>query len=258
LAACLGAGLIVVGLIGWLAHAPTYSTDIGEQHSIVLRDGSTVNLNSRSRIRIRYSGRERAVDLLEGQALFTVAKDATRPFIVIAGSTQVRAVGTEFDVYCKATGTVVTVVEGRVAVLARPMDSGDSAGRSAPLQTPALRDKATEKAGSDVPGVRFLSAGEQLMVTPQAAARPVAANVAAATAWTQRQLIFDSTPLNEVADEFNRYNERQFVIRDPGLDTFQIDGVFSSTDPTSLIRFLRARPDMKVTETDSEIIIAHR
>lgn len=251
LAACLAASVIVVACIGWLVHAPAYSTDIGEQRSIVLRDGSTVNLNSRSRIRIRYSGRERAVDLLEGQALFNVAKDATRPFIVIAGSTQVRAVGTEFDVYCKPTGTVVTVVEGRVAVFAQSTDTGGSAAGSSQGKAPA--ERLEEGAG-----VRVLSAGEQLMVTRQEAALPVPANIAAATAWTQRQLIFDSTPLDQVADEFNRYNERQFVIRDPDLNTFQIDGVFSSTDPTSLIRFLRARPDMQVIESGSEIVIARR
>ena len=107
-------------------------------------------------------------------------------------------------------------------------------------------------------GLRYLSAGEQLTVTAKGVPEPVPVNVVAATAWTQRQLVFDATPLREVAEEFNRYNERQLVIRDPRLDTFQIDGVFSSTDPSSLIRFLRERPDMHVTETDSEIVIERR
>ncbi|MEJ1963587.1 MAG: FecR domain-containing protein [Gammaproteobacteria bacterium] len=234
LAACVAAGLLIVGLAGVISHAPTYSTGIGEQRSIALRDGSTISLNSRSRIRIDYSAHERGVELLQGQALFHVAKDASRPFIVSAGATQVRAVGTEFDVYRKPTGTVVTVVEGRVAVTNRSADRNEA------------------------PETQPLSAGEQLLVSSRAVPHPAPANVAAVTAWTQRQLIFDSAPLTEVTGEFNRYNERQFVIRDPGLGTFQIDGVFSSTDPSSLIRFLRARPEMQVTETDSEIVIARR
>ncbi|MEJ0034942.1 MAG: FecR domain-containing protein [Gammaproteobacteria bacterium] len=234
LAACVAAAFLIVGMVGVMSHAPTYSTGIGEQRSIALRDGSTVNLNSRSRIRIDYSTRKRGVELLQGQALFHVAKDAARPFIVSAGTTQVRAVGTEFDVYRKPTGTVVTVVEGRVAVM----------------------NGSTDLNGT--PEAQPLSAGEQLLVTSRVVPHPAPANVAAVTAWMQRQLIFDSTPLTEVAGEFNRYNERQFVIRDPALRTFQIDGVFSSTDPSSLIRFLRARPEMQVTETDSEIVIARR
>jgi len=76
LAACIALGLALAVLFAWLNYAPTYSTGTGEQHSIVLRDGSTVNLNSRSRVRIRYSAHERAVDLLQGQALFTVARMA--------------------------------------------------------------------------------------------------------------------------------------------------------------------------------------
>src|SRR5690606_26847429 len=88
----------------------------GEQRTVTLADGSVIELNARSRIKVRYADRERAIDLLQGQALFRVAKDPTKPFIVASGGTYVRAVGTQFDVYKKSVGTVVTVVEGRVAV----------------------------------------------------------------------------------------------------------------------------------------------
>jgi len=267
LAACIALGLALAGLFAWLNYAPTYSTGTGEQHSIVLRDGSTVNLNSRSRVRIRYSAHERAVDLLQGQALFTVAKDAARPFIVSTDSAQVRAVGTEFDVYRKTTGTVVTVLEGRVAVLTPHADAGSAgegdtqapkpSSQSATEARMPVRSREATRLRQDR-GLRYLSAGEQLTVTAKGVPEPVPVNVVAATAWTQRQLVFDATPLREVAEEFNRYNTRQLVIRDPRLDAFQIDGVFSSTDPSSLIRFLRERPDMHVTETDSEIAIKRR
>ncbi len=82
----------------------TYATGIGEQRSIVLADGSTVDLNSRSKIRIRFSSERRGVELIEGQALFKVAKDHARPFVVDSDGTRVRAVGTQFDVYRKRRG----------------------------------------------------------------------------------------------------------------------------------------------------------
>src|SRR5882724_4525657 len=100
-----------------LMSSGVYATALGEQRSLALSDGSTVELNSLSRIRIRYGEHDRTVDLLQGQALFHVAKDTTRPFIVDIGQTRVRAVGTQFDVYRKTDGTIVTVVEGRVAIL---------------------------------------------------------------------------------------------------------------------------------------------
>ena len=105
-------------LFGWYGfQRDTYTTDIGEQRIIALADGSTIELNARSRIRVQIRDAERRVDLLTGQALFRVAKDAHRPFIVASGDTQVRAVGTQFDVHKRRTGTTVTVVEGRVAVV---------------------------------------------------------------------------------------------------------------------------------------------
>ena len=244
LAASAAALTVLAAVWTWFALLGVYNTAIGEQRSIELPDGSTVEMNSKSSIRVRYAKNERVVDLLEGQALFHVAKDRARPFVVRADCTRVRAVGTEFDVYERKSSTVVTVVEGEVAVVA-PVQSG--------TQPPA--------GGSAAPNDMRLatisvSAGEQLMVTPNLTRKAEHANTAAATAWTERRIVFESATLSEVAEEFNRYNQRQLVIDDPGLYDFHISGVFSSTDPESLIRFLRERPGVRVTETDDQIRIA--
>ena len=211
--------------------SPIYATALGEQRSIQFEDGSTVELNSRSKIRVKYSKQERDVELLEGQALFHVAHDAARPFIVAAGPTRVRAVGTQFDVYKKSNGTVVTVVEGRVAVYSAPQGLLRETSGSAPT----------------------LAAGEQVTVTADAAQKTANPNIAGATAWRERRIVFDSATLSDVAEEFNRYNQRKLVIEDPELYGFHISGIFSSSDPDSLIKFLRQRSGVKVTERGTEI-----
>jgi len=215
--------IVLIGFMAWLIRDPGYSTDAGEQHSLTLSDGSTVQLDALSKIRIHYTDHERDVELVKGQALFEVAKDSMRPFVVQSGPTRVTAIGTQFDVRRNESDTIVTVVEGRVAV----------------------------SDGS------LLSAGEQVTVGPNAVHRTPHPNIPGATAWTQRKFVFDATPLSEVAEEFNRYNQRRLVIRDPGLRDFQIDGVFSSSGP-SLIRFLQERPEMHVSETDQEIVVTRR
>jgi transmembrane sensor len=228
--AALLAGFAAIALFESSA-TTSYDTVVGEQRSVTLPDGSTVDLNSRSRIEIRYSDRSRHVELLEGQALFSVITDPARPFVVSSGNTRVRAVGTQFDVYKKRGGTVVTVVEGRVAIV--------------PKESAPRRQAGTAEI--------VLDAGGQLVITDAAIQKPARANVTGAIAWRQRQLVFDSASLAEVAEEFNRYNTRQLVIEDSDLQAFYISGVFSSTDPASLIRFLRERPEVQVTETSSEI-----
>jgi transmembrane sensor len=266
--------------------APVYSTALGEQRSIQFEDGSTVELNSLSKIRVKYSKQERDVELVEGQALFHVAHDTGRPFIVAVGGTRVRAVGTQFDVYKKSNGTVVTVVEGRVAVYSAPQGmlpkaSGEAPTLRAPMSesgAPSTRAHSGSPAstkftapGSTAAGSEqspqpnpptfglttgssfLLAAGEQVTVTADAAQKTPNPNIASATAWREREIVFESATLSDVAEEFNRYNQRQLVIEDPQLYAFHVSGVFSSTDPDSLIKFLRERPGVKVTETNGEI-----
>ncbi|MBS0420030.1 MAG: FecR domain-containing protein [Proteobacteria bacterium] len=241
LLACSG-----LGLVGLNAYRHThFATGTGEQRIAHLADGSIIELNSESRVRIRFSEREREVELVEGQALFKVAKDLTRPFVVQSAGTRVRAVGTQFDVYRKASGTQVTVLEGRVAVFAQEA--------LPPAQLTA--DRSTSEAGS--PSV-LVSTGEQVTVTDQEVPRPRPADVRAATAWTQRELVFEMTPLAEVAQEFNRYNRRKLVISDPIVATFHVTGVFPSADPGLLLRFLRAQQGIHVVEAGGEIRISRK
>ena len=224
----------------------TYATGVGEQRTFTLPDGSTIQLNARSEIRIDYRDDERGVTLKQGQALFKVARSATRPFIVTADRTRVRAVGTQFDVNRRDNGTTVTVVEGRVAVGAdaaaraiEPVTAGETAAPRIPAR----------------PGEIFLSAGQQATVTAHETHRAANPNVDAVTAWTQQRIVFESASLEDVATEFNRYNTRRLVIQGSQLAQLRITGTFSSTDPGSIIRFLRARPGIVVNESEHEILV---
>ena len=243
-AAAAAAGL-AVALGAWIAfhHDRSYATEIGEQRSIRLEDGSNVELNALSRIRVRFSEHERAVDLLAGQVLFRVAKDKDRPFVVVSDETRVRAVGTQFDVNRKRSGTVVTVLEGRVAIV--PQEASVADATRPPLPVAPME----------------IAAGEQVTVTGSTVPLPRRANVATTTAWTQQQLIFESTPLSEVAEEFNRFNTRRLVIEGTELANFKISGTFSAVDPASLphfLRFLRAQPGIEVLESRDQIVVSKK
>ena len=222
------------GVVWWrLMRTPMYETGPAEQRTVRLPDGSNVQLNARSRVEVRFTTRERAVDLVEGEAMFSAAKDPSRPFIVRSDVSVIRAVGTRFDVYRKSSGTVVTVVEGKVVI---------GAGTPAAAKEPA----------SPV----LLSAGEQGVASSRASLRAYPANVVAATAWTEGRLMFDSAPLREVVAEFNRVGSRRLTIENDSLLDLHVSGVFPATDFTQFVDFLRERFGVSVTETDQEVRIS--
>lgn len=214
----------------------SYATGIGELRTVTLADGSRVELNARSKINVRFSDSRRYIELLEGQVLFSVAKDAARPFIVRSGSTDVKAVGTQFDVNRKPTGTVVTVFEGSVAV----------------SQVATTERVTSAPAAADVSRV-MLSSGDQVTATPRTITPAKKANLAQATAWTEGLLMFDSAPLSEVVREFNRHNVKPMMIMDAQLEDVRISGIFPASGAERLTGFLRERFGIVVQESDDAI-----
>lgn len=233
-----------------------YVTGVGEQRTISLADGTTIELNARSRLLVKLSTTTRRIDLLDGQALFHVAQDSGRPFVVHAGSTEVQVLGTVFDVYRRDADTTVTVIQGRVQV----SEAKGAAGAPVRPERPATGLlKSGGAAGSTAVPKRalsvVLSAGEQATATGGSLLPSASADVDATTAWVSRKLVFKEAPLATVVNEFNRYSSRPLILRDPGLADMHISGVFSITDGASLVEFIRAQPNVQVHETASAIEI---
>jgi transmembrane sensor len=207
----------------------TFSTDIGEQRIVRLDDGSLVQLNTRSRVRIRFNEKSRELRLLDGEAYFIAAADTRRPFRVTVDDTPIQAVGTEFNVYRSPAGTVLTVLEGRVRV-------GDEDSKNA-----------------------LLDAGEQVSIASDGkAVRNAAPDVSTAVAWRQRRLIFRGVSLAEVAAQFNRYNEYQIRIVGDDLARQPIWGVFRVDEPQGLVKFLAGEPSMKLQEIRGGLVVRER
>jgi transmembrane sensor len=242
----LAASVLICAFLGaWLyLERNTYATGIGEQRSITMEDGSIIELNARSKVRVVFNEHKRDVQLLEGQALFRVAKDHARPFVVNAGTTSVRAVGTQFDVNRRSKGTTVTVLEGRVAV----MSASQSSGQAAMTEPTASVITAND-------GEILLVSGEQMTVTPTDVRKSKSPDLAAATAWTQHLLVFEGTALSEVLEEFSRHNTRRIVVDSPELAALKISGQYTSTNPDSLLRFLSLQEGVTVREVNDEIHI---
>src|SRR6185437_15521968 len=187
-AACVGACAVYwLTLPGFAGLPRSIAVAHGEQRTVQLNDGSVVHVNASSRLRVRFSRSQRLVELEQGEAMFDVAHDATRPFRVRAGDTEVTAVGTEFDVYRRASQDVtVTVVQGKVDVMDRDADHRNTgAGTNEDAAVPV-----------------HMAAGQQLHLSAARRPKARAVDVHAATAWIRREVMFEGRPLRDVAEEF--------------------------------------------------------
>jgi transmembrane sensor len=225
--------VLLIGAAIWQAssfgyHPGVYWTALGEQRTLELPDHSHLVLDARTRLRVRFSADARTVELLEGQAQFSVAKDPTRPFKVEAGAKTIVAVGTVFDVAYIDREIQVAMVEGRVAVL--PNGRND-----------AVSTVGADGGGLRVPSALELSAGESLQVSPDGrSAVRHDADIEAATAWRQGKVVFRNETLAEAVRRLNRYSRQQVVIDDPALASMRVNGVFDSGDAQGFAEAMQA------------------
>jgi transmembrane sensor len=220
LAASVAAITIVGGGLAWIIlrrGRENYTSGIGEVRRIALEDGSTLMLNTATEVTVQFSDRERNVRLIRGEALFEVAHDAARPFLVRVHDIAVRAVGTAFVVRLEAAQVDVTVTEGVVEVAESP--TAIEPGEASSL---ASYPKAQRVAANERVVIRLAQAPQVRPIAPAEADRQLA--------WREGLVSFDGESLQTAVAEINRHNRRQIVIDDPALAKKPVVGIFRATD----------------------------
>ena len=185
----------------------SYETPVGGHERITLADGSSVVLNTNSRLDVNFSAKCRDVHLMRGEAYFEVVHNKTRPFTVYANKYVVRDIGTAFDVHLSKTGLVeVGVTKGSVEVT--PASSGH--------QFDAAKSLGVIAAGHDI------VLGQKV---ERAEAVP-SADMGRKLAWRQGQLIYTGQPLGEVLADISRYSNIKIELADPALESLPVGGAF--------------------------------
>jgi transmembrane sensor len=190
------------------ANPNNYATRKGERRVISLPDGSTVTLNTDTAIELAFAGGKRLVRLSRGQALFEVAKDHAHPFVVEAGGRQITALGTVFEVRLDPGRVKVLLVEGRVVV-----------------------DKLEGALAETNIKPTILKPGEELLAELGAVQRVSSTDVTSELLWKDGYIEFHDAPLGEAVAEINRYSGQQIILKDPGLGSMRLSGVFRTGDP---------------------------
>lgn len=211
--AVLALALLVGAVVTALHFAGTPGRDLatgaGEQRIIALADGSRLHLNADTQVNVRYASHRRQLTLGQGEALFSVAHDVTRPFTVTAGPVTVTAVGTKFEVMRLDGKIVVTLVEGRVDI------------RADDQQIAHLK-----------PGEQWRLAGGRSSIA--------AVNTGNVTAWTQGRIVFEGASLASAITEVNRHNGPAIVLDANAMSGEKISGTFQAGDSDSFAEAVTA------------------
>lgn len=200
LAVLAGAG----AMTAFLNQPLTFDTQTGEQRTAALDDGSRISLNTDSHVTVKFARDERAVSLERGEAMFDVAHDAARPFVVRAGDEQIKALGTSFVVRRDGDRVRVTLLSGKVEVA---------------------------RVGERSRVLAVLAPGERVSATPDTVPVLDRPSLDAITAWRRGELRFRDTPLSEAVAEVNRYGRQRVIVNDARLASLPISGVFATDDP---------------------------
>lgn len=232
LAASVAAAAVGVAILPRSMPFETYSTAPGEMREVALADGTHIRLNAASTVRVSLGRDVRRVEMADAEAVFDVAHDARRPFLITAGDRQVRVVGTEFNLRHRQDRLVLTVRRGIVEV--RPAATPDA--------------KPTR-----------LTVGQQLVHTdgdsPAAVSTPGAD---AAFAWTTGQLVYQQQPLSEVAADLSRRFAVPVRLADPTLGQVRFSGVLVTDNEADVLRRLEAFAPVRAERKREAIVLYAR
>jgi transmembrane sensor len=207
----------------------TYTSGVGEQRIVRLEDGSTLRLNTDSRAVVTLRKDRRDVRLQRGQALFEVAHDPARPFVVAADGASVRALGTVFDVRLRDASDVdVVLLQGSVQVKA-------PTGETVVLQP-----------------------DQKVAIDDRRISAPVRTDARRDTSWTERRLTFDHTPLAAAIAEVNRYSADKVVLEADSLAQAPVNGVFETGDARGFAAAAASVFDLQMTARGDEALVLRR
>ena len=223
-----GAGAFLIGQ--HYVPTQTYATAAGQRSTVELDDGSQLILNVGTRVDVKFGRNKRQLTLKAGEAVFTVAQDLRRPFVVLAADGEVTALGTRFQVRRESRRVTVTLLEGRVAL--------DREHLASPVQ---------------------LNPGDQVNFSPQdsgVSRRTV--DLETAASWTTGRLKFRATPLAEVLAEVNRYTKPKIRLRDASLAQRPINGMFEMGNSAVVVSGLELLLPVEILTQDAEEIVLTR
>jgi len=221
-----------------------FKTNVGDQKNIKLSDGSLIHLNTDSEINVAYSSKRRFIELVKGEAHFTVAHNKMRPFIVSAGNNTVTAVGTAFNMqFVDDDAFELVVTEGRVMVKA--FENHEVAGQ--PL---------TVKEAGPEEGLLMFS-GEKAHIQGQIDQREnMSLNAMEEDlAWQKGMIVFKGEPLEMALKEIGRYTPVEFEIKDEIIKTRRVAGFFKVGDIDGLLHALEQSFGIAAQRTDAQKII---
>jgi len=220
----LAMGLTAFMPNGWLGIPHTYVAEKGDRRTVTLADGSRIELNTESEVRVHFNRWQRSVEIIKGEAFFTVNHDAERPFEVRAGSGRIRDIGTAFEVYIKPQHVIVAVQEGIVEVQAS--------------------------------GKRELTAGQQLAFSNNGEFQALQAqDVAGLTAWRQGNLVFRDRRLDDVLAEVGRYHDTRIRLQNETLGKLRVSGIFHTAELGDTLNAIAAILPVNIDQVGTHEIV---
>lgn len=219
-----------------------YKTAVGEYQTIILADGTSVSLNTASQIEVDFNDVERRVRLISGEALFEVASNPKRSFVVYSDTAVAEAVGTSFVVRLREAVTELAVVEGVVAFSKLPLSAEITPMRNAKENAADRLPEADPVERVIVKAGQALTSNELSAVTASEAASKIPVlserDLQRKLSWTDGFLEFSETPLEEVVEELTRHNAVSIEIADPALKQLNFGGIFRTGDVDQLLSAL--------------------